>query len=218
MQKYLYLCQVNMGVSKWISILKEIDSTLDTQFKANCLASAESIQEIVLEGVNFIIADNCQFSFKNKASVNNTCEMGPIIDAIAEMAVSADQEFAKTLQDAQDRQANTKCADNCIDKVKVAIKKKLDSDCKTSSKAKQTMKITGGTILCDGNSVAEYGQFSEVRATCLRSLLHGGVEEVSGKNIENLRSSSYSPSQSSDNDMMIMGVLALIAIIILTKK
>lgn len=208
------------GGSKQTSVLREIDAKLDAQFTAHCNASAQSIQEIVLRDVNIIARENCKISFMNKASVNSSCDMGPIIDAIAEMTVSADQEFAKTLQDAQDRQANAKCeADNCTDKVKVAVTKKLNSACESSSKAQQTMQVTGATIFCDGNSVAEFGNFSEVRATCLRSLLHGGVEEVSGQNSGNLgSSSSSSSSQSSDNDMMMMGALALIAIILLTKK
>lgn len=210
------------GGSKQTSVLREIDAQLDAQFTAHCNASAQSIQEIVLRDVNVIAKDNCKISFMNKASVNSSCDMGPIIDAIAEMAVSADQEFAKTLQDAQDRQANAKCeADNCTDKVKVAVTKKLNSACESASKAQQTMEVTGATIFCDGNSVAEFGNLSEVRATCLRSLLHGGVEEVSGQNTGNLGSSSSSSSSSSqslDNDMMMMAALALIAIIILTKK
>tara|TARA_B110000285_G_C15074160_1_gene589724 strand:+ start:907 stop:1548 length:642 start_codon:yes stop_codon:yes gene_type:complete len=210
------------GGSKQTSILREIDAKLDAQFTTNCNPSAQSIQEILLRDVNIIAKDNCKISFMNKASVNSSCDMGPIIDAIAEMAVSTDQEFAKTLQDAQDRQANAKCeADNCTDKVKVAVTKKLTSACESSSKAQQTMQLTGATIFCDGNSVAEFGNFSEVRATCLRSLLHGGVEEVSSEGTGNLgrsSSSSSSSSQSLDSDMMIMGALALFTVIILTKK
>jgi len=215
------------GGSKQTSIMREIDAKLDAQFTANCIASAQSIQEIVLRDVNIIAKDNCNISFMNKASVNSSCDMGPIIDAIAEMAVSENKEFAKTLQDAQDRQANANCeADNCTDKLKVAVTKNLTSACESSSKAEQTMKLIGATIFCDGNSVAEFGNFSEVRATCLRSLLHGGVEDVSGQNTENLGSSSSSSSsswQSSDTDMMIMGALlllfpAIFATIIITKK
>lgn len=198
------------------TFLREIDANLNSQFTAHCNASAQSIQEIVLRDVNIIATENCRISFINRASVNSSCDMSPIIDAIAEMAVSADQEFARTLQDTQDRQANATCeADNCTDRVKVAVKNNLHSACESSSKAQQTMQVTGATIFCDGNSVAEFGSFSEVRATCLRSLLHGGVEEVSGQNSGN---SSSSP-QSSDYDMMMMmGALALIAIIILIKK
>lgn len=208
------------GGSKQTSVLREIDAKLDAQFTAHCNASAQSIQEIVLRGVNIIARENCKISFMNKASVNSSCDMGPIMDAIAEMAVSADQEFAKNLQDTQDRRANAKCeADNCTDKVKVAVTKNLKSACESSSKAQQTLEVIGATIFCDGNTVAKFGNFSEVRATCLRSLLNGAVEEVSGQNSGNLgSSSSSSSSQSSDNDMMIIGALALIAIIILTKK
>lgn len=208
------------GGSKQASVLREIDAKLNAQFTANCNASAQSIQEILLRDVNIIAKDNCRISFMNKASLNSSCDMGPIIDAIAEMAVSADQEFAKTLQDTQDRQANARCeADNCVDKLKVAVTKNLTAACESSSKAQQTMQVTGATIFCDGNSVAEFGNFSEVRATCLRSLLHGGVEEVSGQNTGNLgSSSSSSSSQSSESDMMIVGAVALFAIIILTKK
>jgi hypothetical protein len=211
------------GGSKQTSIFREIDANIDAQFKANCNASAQSIQEILLRDVNIIAKDNCKISFMNKASVNSSCDMGPIIDAIAEMAVSTDQEFAKTLQDTQDRQANAKCeADNCTDKVKVAVKKNLTSACESLSKAQQTMEVTGATIFCDGNSVAEFGNFSEVRATCLRSLLHGGVEEVSSQEKENLgRSSSYSSSSSHSldySDMIIMGALVLFAVFTLTKN
>uniref|UniRef100_A0A6C0IXW7 Uncharacterized protein n=1 Tax=viral metagenome TaxID=1070528 RepID=A0A6C0IXW7_9ZZZZ len=208
------------GGSKQTSHFKEIDSRLTAQFEANCKSSAQSIQEISLKGVNIIATDNCNISFMNKASVNSSCDMGPIIDAIAEMAVSTDQEFAKKLEDAQDRQANAKCdKDNCTDKLKVSVAKRLTSACESSSKAQQTLELIGATIICDGNSVAKFGNFSEVRASCLRSLLHGGVEELSGQNTENLESSSPSFSTSSQySDMMIMGALALIVFIILTKK
>lgn len=199
------------------TILREIDSTLDAQFKANCIASAQSIQETVLKNVNIIAMDNCNISVMNKASVNTTCEMGPIIDGIAEMAVSADQEFAKNLQNAQDRQANAKCdSNNCIDKIKIGVTKNLTSTCESSAKAEQSMKLIGSTIFCDGNTVAKFGNFSEVRATCLRSLLHDAVDEAFRQNTES--SSSRSSSQSSIDDMIIMGAIALIAIILLTKK
>jgi hypothetical protein len=146
--------------------------------------------------------------------------MGPIIDAISEMAVSADKEFAKSLQDAQDRQANSKCeADNCVDKLKVAVTKRLTASCESQSKAQQTMKVTGATIFCDGNTVANFGNFSEVRATCLRSLLHGGIEEVSSKNTTDGGSTSSSSSSYSslDSDMMIMGLMLLFAALVLLK-
>jgi|GEM_PF-7068209 hypothetical protein len=189
----------------------DIDGILDAQFKINCLASATSIQDIELNKVNVIMGDNCNLTFMNRASVNSSCEMAPIIDAIAEVVVSADEEFAKTLQDAQDRQANAKCeADNCTDKIKVAIAKNLNSACETAAKAQQTLTLNGANIICDGNTVSKFGNYTEVRAHCLRSLLHDTVEEVSGQNSENLGSS--------DNDMMMMlGVLALIAIIILEE-
>ena len=69
--------------------------------------------------------------------------------------------------------------------------------------------------------MAEFGYFSEVRATCLRSLLHGGVEDVSGQNTGEEGEGEGDPnssSQSSYSDMMIMGALALFAIIILKKN
>ena len=211
-----------MGGGSSKQMLREIDSKLDAQFTAYCDTSAQSIQEVVLTNVNIIATDNCRMSFMNKASVNNECDMGPILDAIAEMAVNADQEFAKALQDAQDRQANANCeADNCKDRVKVAVTKNLTQSCESSAKAQQTMRLNGGTIICDGNSVAEFGNFSEVRATCLRSLLHGGVEDVSGQNTGEEGEGEGDPnssSQSSYSDMMIMGALALFAIIILKKN
>ena len=194
----------------------DIDGILDAQFKINCLASATSIQNIELNHVSFIMGDNCNLTFRNRASVNSSCEMAPIIDAIAEVVVSADEEFAKTLQDAQDRQANAKCeADNCTDKIKVAIAKNLNSACATAAKAQQTLTLNGANIICDGNTVSKFGNYTEVRAHCLRSLLgvEDTVEEVSGQNSENLGS-----SDNDNNDMMMMlGVLALIAIIILEE-
>ena len=204
------------------SILREIDSKLDAQFTANCNSNAQIIQEINLDGLNIIARDNCRISFMNKASVNSTCDMGPIIDAISEMAVSTDREFAKGLQEAQDQQANQKCeADNCEDKLKVAVTKRLTSACESSAKAQQTLKIIGLTILCDGNAVANFGNSSEVRATCLRSLLHSGVEDASSEGAENTSSASTSSLPYLDNDiklMVIMGVFALFLVVILTKK
>ncbi len=209
------------GGSKQTSILREIDSKLDAQFKAHCNSSAQSIQEINLKDVNIIARDNCRISFMNKASVNSSCDMGPIIDAVAEMAVSTNAEFAKGLQDAQDRQANMKCeADNCEDKVKVAVTKNLTSACESSSKAQQTMNLTGATIFCDGNTVAEFGNFSEVRATCLRSLLHGGLEEISdeiSKEISEEGTGNVGGSSLPLDDMIMMGC-ALIAVVIILKK
>lgn len=194
------------------TIIRDLDVKLDHLFKANCNSSAQSIQEISLKGVNIEITDNCKISFMNKAIVNSSCDIGPIIDAIAEMAVSENREFAKTLLDAQDRMAILKCeADNCEDRQKVAITKKLNAACESSSKAQQTLKLNGGTILCDGNAVAEYGNFSEVRATCLRSLLHGGVEEVSSQETENPVGSLPPSPWSLDSDM-IMGALAFFAV------
>ena len=167
------------GSKQQSSVIREIDAKLDAQFTAHCNSTATSIQEITLEDVNIIAKENCKIRFMNKASLNSSCDMGPILDAIAEMAVNTNQEFAKTLQDTQDRQANMKCdADNCEDKIKVAITKKLTSSCESRAKAEQTMKLTGATIYCDGNSVAEFGNFTEVRATCLRSLLLDGLKET----------------------------------------
>lgn len=198
------------------TILREIDGKLDLQFQAHCNSNAQSIQEIYLKDVNIIARDNCKIAFMNKASVNSSCDMGPIIDAIAEMAVSANEEFSKTLQDAQDRQANMKCeADHCEDKLKVAITKNLTSACESVSKAQQTFKLHGGTIVCSGNTVAEFGNFSEVRATCLRSLLHGGLEEVSSKETGNFGESPSSSSLSSLDNNIVIPVLLLLAILII---
>ena len=154
---------------------KSIDVKLNNTFDANCQARASSFQEIHLNNVNFFIRDNCKLEFVNRAVLNTTCEMGPIIDAIAEMAVATDEEFAKTLQDTNDRESLDKCeADNCIDRLKVNVKKHLDATCGSQARATQSFNMHGGTIYCDGNSVATYGNFAEVRASCLRDMLYKG--------------------------------------------
>ena len=208
---------------KMTSVIREIDQKINAEFTANCNTSAQSIQEIEINNMNIIMEEGCRMAFINRATVNSFCDMGPIIDAIAEKAVDENQEFAKTIQDAQDRVANAKCkADNCKDKIKVAVTKKLTSNCESSAKAQQTLRLNGATIICNGNTVAKFGNYSEVRATCIRSLLHGGLEEMSKNDTGEFESPSSPPpsysSKYSESYMMIMFALAFFAIIILTKK
>lgn len=204
------------GSKEKAEYFRAIDTQLNNQFEVNCLASAESIQELTLEDTSVIMRDNCKISFMNKVSVNSTCNMTPIIDAIAEMVVNGDQKLAETLQATQDRQANAQCeADNCKDRLTISVTNNLKSSCENAAKSKQSLKMIGGTIICDGNAVAEHGNFSEVKATCLRSLLRGGVEEVFGT--ENL-GGAPPPSSPLDSKMIIMGALALIVVIILIRK
>ena len=159
---------------------RDIDVKLNSTFQANCAASAVSIQTINLKNVNIITRDNCSSSFTNRASLNTSCDMSAIIDSIAEMAASTDEEFAKTLQDVSDREAFDKCeADNCLEKLKINVKKNLSASCATEARAMQTFNMDGGTIYCDGNSVAQYGNFAEVRASCLRSMLLDGAKAQS---------------------------------------
>ena len=202
------------GGSSKQSHIREIDSEIDAQFRANCNASASGIQVITLKDVTIIARDNCRFSAVNKASLNSTCEMSPIFDAIAEMAVNTDMEFAQRLQDAQDRQANMKCdADNCEDRLKVSIKRRLASACDSKSRAIQTVNVLGGTIFCDGNTIADFGNQTEIRATCLSKLLHDVVEEMSPDKTD----PEDITSTLTQKQIMLLIVLLLIAVLVLSS-
>lgn len=202
--------------SKPTSYIEEIDTTISSQFEAHCTPTANSAQIIELQGLNIIAKDNCRMEFMNKASVDSTCEMSPIIDGVSKMAVETSKEFAEILQGAMDREANKNCdADNCEDKLRVAVTKHLTAKCASETTANQTLKMNGGVIFCTGNTVSTYGNYAEVRASCLQKLLHDAHKQAFGDDSDT--------SQKTDIDViMVLTVtfifFAVLRLINLTKQ
>lgn len=144
---------------------RQIDALLDLEFQANCSASSSSRQEIELRGVTIVARDDCQINFFNRSTLNSTCDMAAILDRVATLAADADESFAKTL-------ASADTAGEGDEPLSLQIRKKLSSQCNTSSDAMQTLRIIDSVFVCEGNTKSTYGNETDVRATCLRSVLH----------------------------------------------
>jgi hypothetical protein len=83
--------------------------------------------------------------------------------------------------------------------LKVNVKKHLDATCGSQARATQSFNMHGGTIYCDGNSVATYGNFAEVRASCLRDMLYKGIPEGESSVIES-QANSVNPGSGDLNN------------------
>ena len=156
---------------------REISANLKLQCDANCNPSATSQQRIELEGVTIRARDNCSINFINYATVDTSCDMNSIIDAVAKVAVQADESFAKQLMDARDA-AESSSAD--VHRQELNIQKSLKASCLSHANAQQTIKITGAVMECTGNSQITSGNDADVRATCLRTKLSEALDKVSG--------------------------------------
>jgi hypothetical protein len=205
--------------------IRQISANLDLQFSGNCLPSASVQQMIQLNNVKIRARDDCSINFINYATVNAKCDMSAIIDAIAQLAVQSDAEFAKALMSAQDA-AEATTADTHTQQI--SVKKKLKAECHSTANAMQSLVINGAVLECTGNSQITSGNEADVRATCLRTQLHNALTEASLVNEESSRLVSkmntqmprdYAGIQWTDEKLMgAVFVLLVLVLIVLNKK
>lgn len=203
--------------------IRQISANLNLQFSGNCSPSASAQQQIKLNNVKIRARDDCSINFINYATVNTTCDMSAIIDAIAQLAVEADENFAKALMSAQDA-ADSSTADTHTQIINV--KKKLKAECLSTSNAKQSLEINGAVLECTGNSQITSGNDADVRATCLRTQLHNALTEASLVNKEPSRLGSKKNTEKSTdhaeiewtNEMLILVGFALMALLVIIAK
>lgn len=203
--------------------MRQIGANLDLQFSGNCSANASVQQTIQLNNVTIRARDDCSINFINYATVNSTCDMGAIIDAIAQLAVQADAEFAKALMSAQDA-ANASKADAHTQQINV--KKKLTSECHSTASARQSLEVNGAVLECTGNAQITSGNESDVRATCLRTQLHNALTEASLVNEEKSKLVSQKDTQMSrdyagikwTDENLILAVVGVFALFVLVLK
>lgn len=198
--------------------IRSISANLDLQFSGNCSPSASVQQEIQLNNVKIRARDDCVITWINYATVNATCDMSSIIDAIAELTVQADEEFAKALMSAEDAAEST-----TKDIQKINVKKKLTSECYSTANAKQSLVVNGAVIECTGNSQITSGNEADVRATCLRTQLNDALTKsskqsklVSRKNTQNTQN-TQNTMELTENEIMVLG-FALLLVITVVKK
>lgn len=187
---------------------REISANLKLQFDANCNPSATSQQRIELEGVTIRARDNCSINFINYATVDTSCDMNSIIEAVAKVAVQADESFAKQLMDARDA-AESSSAD--VHRQELNIQKSLKASCLSHANAQQTIKFTGAVMECTGNSQVTSGNDADVRATCIRTKLNDALDKVSGLDSSRLlrdRSSGGGGGGGSDRDESAVAAVA----------
>lgn len=204
--------------------IRQISANLDLQFSGNCSPSASVQQMIKLNNVKIRARDDCSINFINYATVNATCDMSAIIDAIAQLAVQADAEFAKALMSAQDA-AEATTADTHTQQINV--KKKLTAECHSTANAKQSLVINGAVLECTGNSQITSGNDADVRATCLRTQLHNALTEASLVNEEPSRliskmntqmSRDYAGVEWTEEKLMGAVFVLLVLVLIVLKK
>jgi hypothetical protein len=199
--------------------LSEIYEIVEFQFGQQCTASSSSKQTISFRNTKMILRDNCKMKMENTAILDSSCQMADIADAIAEEIVKVDLELAKEIQSVQDKKANAQCdADDCVNKVTTAVKKKLLVSCASDASAVQTIKMTDSTVFCDGNSEAGFGQQSEVRASCIKSVLRNAQELRSPEKLPEKLPKKTSPKNNSDRNKLLLLVVALFFIVIIVKK
>ena len=204
--------------------IRQISANLDLQFSGNCSPSASVQQQIQLNNVKIRARDDCAINFVNYATVNATCDMSSIIDAIAQLAVQADEKFAKALMSAQDAAESTS-AD--IYTQQINVKKKLTAECHSAANAKQSLVINGAVLECTGNSQIKSGNEADVRATCLRTQLHNALTEASLVNEEPSKLVSkkdtqmlgdYAGIEWTEEKLMIAGFALLLVVLIVLKN
>jgi hypothetical protein len=204
--------------------IRQISANLDLQFSGHCSPSASVQQMIKLNNVTIRARDDCSINFINHATVNATCDMSAIIDAIAQLAVQADEEFAKALMSAQDA-AESSTADTHTQQINV--KKKLTAECHSAANAKQSLVINGAVLECAGNSQITSGNDADVRATCLRTQLHNALDQASLVNESPSRliskmntqvSKDYAGIEWTDEKLMITGIVLFLIVLIVLKK
>lgn len=167
------------GTSKEPRHYTDIDTSIRSQYSAHCNPLATSLQELNVNNVEVVARDRCKIYFLNKATVNTSCNMGLILDNLAEQAASAGADFARQLQSEEDAQAND-CgeADECTNSIRLAIRRQLHSACGSGTTAQQTLNINGGKITCTDDAVVTHGNYSEVTAVCLTSVLQEALERT----------------------------------------
>ena len=210
--------------------IKQISANLDLQFSGNCSPSASVQQKIELNNVKIKARDDCAINFINYATVNATCDMSAIIDAIAKLAVQTDEDFAKALMSAQDAAESTN-ADTHIQQLHV--KKKLTSECYSAANAKQSLVINGAVLECTGNSQITSGNDADVRATCLRTQLHNALTKASDVNKKPSRlvnkintqnktntqmSFDYAGIEWTEEKLMAAGFIIMVLVVLIVRK
>lgn len=203
--------------------IRQISANLDLQFSGNCSPSASVQQTLSLKDVHIKASGDCAIGFFNLATVNATCDMGAIIDAIAQLAVQADAEFAKALMSAQDA-AEASTADTHTQQINV--KNKLTAECHSTANARQSLLINGAVLECTGNSQINSGNEADVRATCLRTQLHNALAEASLVNEEPSRLVSKMNTQMSRDyagikwtqEKLLASVFVLLLLVVIVLK
>tara|TARA_B100001778_G_scaffold328859_1_gene328916 strand:+ start:1560 stop:2201 length:642 start_codon:yes stop_codon:yes gene_type:complete len=198
----------NMGGGS--SRLKYIDAQLDAKFRAHCEASATSQQLLELRNVKLTTRDDCTMNFRNTSTVNSACDMGPILDAVAEMSADADETFVRALQALEDRGSTEATSDV----TRMKIRRHLDSKCSAVSNAQQTLVLKGLTLACDGNSTINFGNVTDVRADCIRTLLHEAHDLARPPAPPVVTAAKAVPKKADDDPMLMIIAFLACAIVI----
>lgn len=201
------------------SKLSIIDNELYAAFDAHCESSADSYQEITLENVNINASGNCQMNFINKAVVNSACDMGPILDSVAEMAANADETFVKSLQATEARSTN---GSDDFDVNVLKIRQNLTAKCSSRARAEQQLRLKNVTISCNDNSSQTWGNTQDVRAMCLKSMLHDAFNSVPPP-LTSSETSTPPPPPPPDKShetiaLLIVALLFVIALVLVLVK
>ena len=147
--------------------ISEAYTKIDQQFDSFCDASNNTSQTITLTGNTFIMTDDCQQTFVNKATVRANCEMNDITQNIAQFLSTT--EFAREIADEDALKA---CPDastpECTATLTESVKKKLRSACSAHNDATQAFTMTDSVIMCDSKTDAVWGNEMDVRSSCLK--------------------------------------------------
>jgi hypothetical protein len=203
--------------------IRQISANLDLLFSGNCSPNASVQQTISFKDVVIRASDNCSVGWFNLATVNSTCDMSAIIDAVAQLAVQADAEFAKALMSAQDA-AEALTAD--VHTQQMNVKKKLTAECHSVSQARQSILVSDSILYCDKNAQMNHGNKTDVRATCLRNQLHNALTEASGVNEEPSRLDTRTNTQQSrdyagikwTDEKLVFSVFVLLLLVVIVWK
>ncbi len=144
--------------------ISEAYSKIDQQFDSFCDASNNTSQSITLTGNTYVMTDNCQQTFVNKATVRANCEMDDITENVAQ--------FLSTTNLGREIADKDTCADasasECTATLTESIKTKLRSACSSHNDATQSFTMTNSVIMCDSNTDSVWGNEMDVRASCLK--------------------------------------------------
>ena len=155
-----------------------LQTNVDKVFNANCDASAQSVQSISLKNTTVVALDGCKANFKNTGAVKAECNMDGVLEKMAAHIVETDKDVARRISEQREKAESAMSSVDDYSEI-VNVKEELSLACGSHVRAKQTIEVIGGRLMCSGkDSEINFSNKNDVRAVCMRSFLEKQVDEM----------------------------------------